>query len=158
MDTLKAFKLQNASGLGTFNTTPATPKSAHKFLFPGASPSVTWNSAQSSNITNAIVWAIDAGGYGTFTNAATGAVLYAHRAIPTGAGAGSLGTELWDTSAYNATVPGNPGAVKFTVPTIADGKIFVGGGGQGYEPNSANCPTPTATVQPTMCGALTMYK
>ncbi len=157
-DPLKAFKFQNASGLGTLNTTPSTANSPHKFLFPGASPSVTWNNAQVTNISNAIVWAIDGGGFGTFTNAAGGAELYAYKAIPSGTGAGSLGTELWDTTAFNSTVPGNPGAVKFVVPTVADGKIFVAGGGQGYKPDSANCPTPSATVQPTICGALTMYK
>ncbi len=158
MDSVKAFKFQNASGLGTFNTTPNAPAAAHKFLFPGASPSVTWNSAQSSNIGNAIVWALDTSGYGTFTNAASGAVLYAYKAIPTGTGTGSLGAALWDTSAFNNTVPGNPGGVKFVVPTIADGKIFVAGGGQGYQPNTANCPTPSLTTQPVACGALTMYK
>jgi hypothetical protein len=157
-DSLKAFKLQNASGVGVFNTVPAVPTTAHKFAFPGASPSVTWNGAQGSNISNAIVWALDTSTYGTFTNAAGGAVLYAYKAIPTGTGVGSLGASLWDTSAYNKTIPGNPGSVKFMAPTIADGKIFVGGGGQGYQPNTANCPTPSLTTQPTACGALTMYK
>jgi len=154
-DSLKAFRLQNSGGLGTFSTAPAVPTQAHKFVFPGASPSVTWNSAQSSNIANAVVWALDTSGYGTFTNNATGAVLYAYRAIPA---AGSLGAELWDTSAYSNTVPGNPGGVKFVVPTIVEGQIFVAGGGQGYQPNTANCPTPSVTTQPTACGAITMYK
>jgi hypothetical protein len=158
LDTLKAFKLENENGLGVFNITPYTPLSPHKFQFPGAPPSITWNAAQPANITNAIVWALDASAYGTFTNPAGPAVLYAYKAIPTGTGAGSLGTELWDTSAYNGTVPGNPGGVKFVAPTIADGKIFVAGGGQGYQPNTSNCPTPSATVQPTACGAITMYK
>ncbi len=158
LDTLKAFKLENENGLGLLNITPSTPLSPHKFQFPGAPPSVTWNAAQSSNVTNAIVWALETGGYGTFTNPAGPAVLYAYKAIPTGTGTGSLGTELWDTSAYNSTVPGNPGGVKFVAPTIADGKIFVAGGSQGYQPNTTNCPTPSATVQPTACGAITMYK
>ena len=157
-DTLKAFKLQNASGLGTFATTPATPTSPHKFAFPGAPPSITWNKAQIANITDAIVWTLDTGGYGVATTPATGAVLYAYKAIPTGSGTGSLGAELWDTSAYNSTIPGNPGAVKFIAPTIADGKIFVAGGAQGYQPGSANCPTPSVTTQPTACGGLAMYK
>jgi hypothetical protein len=156
--TLKAFKFVDTSGLGTFNTNPSTPASGHKFLFPGASPSITWNSAESSNVTNAIVWAVDTSAYGVFATAAGPAVLYAYKAIPTGAGANSLGAELWDTSAYNSTVPGNPGAVKFGVPTVVDGKIFIAGGGQGYQPNTTNCPTPSATVQPTACGAITMYK
>lgn len=158
LDTLKAFKLENENVVGVFNTMPYTPLAPHKFQFPGAPPSVTWNEAQSANITNAIVWAVDSGAYGTFSNPAGPAVLYAYKAIPTGSGAGSLGTELWDTSAYSSTVPGNPGGVKFVAPTIADGKIFVAGGGQGYQPNTTNCPTPSATVQPTACGAITTYK
>ncbi|HEY4904078.1 MAG TPA: hypothetical protein VIH89_11440 [Candidatus Sulfotelmatobacter sp.] len=157
-DTVKAFKLQDSTGLGTFATTPATPISGHIFSYPGASPSVTWNKAESSNITDAIVWSIDSGGYGSAGQPATPAVLYAYKAIPTGSGAGSLGAELWNTSAYNASVPGNPGAVKFVVPTIADGKIFVAGGAQGYEPGSGNCLSPTTTTQPTGCGGLAMYK
>ncbi len=158
LDQLKAFKLQNASGLGVFNTVPALPTTGHQFQFPGASPSVTWDQSKASNVTNAVVWALDTSGYGTFTKAASGAVLYAYKAIPTGSGSGSLGAELWDTSAFSKTVPGNPGAVKFVVPTVADGKIFIAGGSPGYQPNSSNCPTPSATVQPTSCGALTMYK
>jgi hypothetical protein len=157
-DTLKAFRFQNSKGLGTFITTPATPASAHTFLFPGAPPSITWNNAQGSNVTDAIVWILDTGGYGLSTQAATGAVLYAYKAIPSGSGAGSLGPALWDTSAYDNSIPGNPGAVKFVAPTIADGKVFVAGGAQGYQPGSANCPTPSLTTQPTACGALAMYK
>ena len=72
-----------------------------------------------------------------FVEAANGAVLYSCRALPTG---NSLGTELWDTSAYNNTAPANPGSVRFVVPTIADGKIFIARGGQRYQPNSSNCP------------------
>lgn len=157
-DSLKAFKLQNANGVGVFNTVPAAPTSPHKFAFPGATPSVTWNQAESSQINNAIVWALDTSVPGTFGIPAGPAVLYAYRAIPSGAGSGSLGAELWDTSAYSSTIPGNPGAVKFIVPTIADGKIFVGGGAQHYEPNTATCLAPSLTTQPTACGALTMYK
>lgn len=156
LDHLKAFKLQNAAGTGTFNTSPSVPLSPHQFAFPGASPVVTWNQAQSSNITNAIVWALDTGLYGTNTTPAGAAVLYAYRAIPMSGG--SLGAGLWDTSAYNSTVPGNPGAVKFVVPTIADGKIFVAGGQPGYQPTTANCPAPSATSQPRACGAITMYQ
>jgi hypothetical protein len=157
-DTVKAFKLQNAGGLGTLVTNAYTPTAGHKFALPGAPPSVTWNKAQAANVNDAIVWALDTSGFGFAGKSATAAVLYAYKAIPTGTGAGSLGAELWDTSAFNASVPGNPGAVKFVAPTIADGKIFIAGGAQGYQPGAANCPTPSTTVQPTACGALAMYK
>ncbi|HEX8817701.1 MAG TPA: hypothetical protein VF753_19580 [Terriglobales bacterium] len=153
-DVLNAFKLTNQSGVGIFSTTGVTPQSPHTFGYPGATPSITWNKATSDR-DDAIVWTLETAPIGKINHAATAATLYAYKALPT---AGSLGKELWDTSAYNKTSPGNPGAVKLVVPTVVDGKIFLAGGAQGYEPGSSNCPVPTTTVQPTACGALTMFK
>jgi len=157
-DVLKAFRFLNSVPVGVFSTGPATPSLAHKFAYPGASPALTWNGSQAGGIRNAILWALDTSSYGTTTHAAGPAVLYAYKAIPTGNGPGALGTELWDSSAYNVATPGNPGAVKFVIPTIADGKIFVAGGAPGYQPGSANCPIPSGVVQPTDCGAISMYQ
>jgi hypothetical protein len=155
---LKAFPFVNINGLGTFNTRPSTPSAAHGFPYPGAVPVVTWEQT-GSNIRDAIVWALDTHTYGTLSEPASASVLYAYHAIPTADGyAGALGPELWDTSAYNNSAPGSPGAVKFTVPTIAEGKILLPGGAPGYAPGTANCPTPTTTVQPTVCGGIAMYK
>jgi hypothetical protein len=155
---LKAYPLVNASGLGTFSARAATSTTVHLFAYPGSSPSVTWQQ-KGGTIDDAIVWALDTHTFGTLTAAANGAALYAYRAIPAvGGGQGSLGAELWDTSAYNSSTPGNPGAVKFVVPTIAEGKILLGGGSQGYQPGSANCPTPSTSLQPTACGGIAMYK
>jgi hypothetical protein len=155
---LKAYMMVNNNGVGTFSARGATSTALHLFPYPGAVPVVTWQRI-GGNLTDAIVWALDTHTYGTLSGSATGAVLYAYRAIPSaGGGAGSLGPELWDTSAYNNSTPGNPGAVKFTLPTIVEGKILLPGGAQGYAPGTSNCPTPSTTVQPTACGGLAMYK
>jgi hypothetical protein len=156
-DVLKAFLFQNQSGVGRFEATPFTATSPHNFT-PGASPSVTWNS-NGGKITDGIVWAIDVPGVGQVGKTSQTSVLYAYRAIPVShATTGGLGAELWDTSAYASSNPGNPGSVKFIAPTIVDGKIFIGGGAQGYAPATANCPTPTTTIQPTSCGGLAMFE
>jgi Putative Ig domain len=96
-----------------FTTTP-TSQSAATFGFPGATPSVSATGAAS----NGIVWGIDS------TNSCTGeapacgpAVLHAYSAT-------DLTTELWNSSMVVADVAGN--AVKFTVPTVANGKVYVG--------------------------------
>ncbi len=157
-DSLKAFHLVNHKGLGTFNLTPATPASPHFFGYPGASPAVTWNSGTGGKPADAIVWALDTGSYGIRTRVASAAILYAYKAIPARLAAGGLGTSLWNTSAYNGSFPGSPGAVKFMVPTIVDSKIFIAGGAQHYHPGSPNCPVPSTRIQPTRCGGLAMYK
>jgi len=103
----------------TFNTTSrqfvttASSQSGASFGFPGSTPSVS-----SQGGSNGIVWALDNGSY--CTNQSTGcgpAILYAFDAI-------DLKTELWDSSKSSADMAGN--AVKFTVPTIANGKVYVG--------------------------------
>jgi hypothetical protein len=156
-DTLKGFQLQSN---GTFNTTAILPSLSHIFQGSGAAPSITWNIAGLT--TDAIVWALDTSGDGTLNGPASAAVLYSYGAVPNGSGTLSY---LWDTSAYNSSVPGSPGAVKFVVPTVADGKIFLAGGNQNYYPgqnnynnSGVNCVTPSATQQPTNCGALAMFK
>lgn len=156
-DVVKAYNFTNSNGLGTLNTWPSTPLTPHRFTYPGGVISVTWQSTGGA-ITDAIVWALDSSGYGTPAKVATAADIYAYKAIPTKTGAGTLGSELWDTSAYDNQVPGNPGAVKFMAPTIVDGKIFIAGGAQGYLPASSNCPSPSVNIQPTACGGIVMYK
>ena len=156
-DVLKAYQLVKQAGAGVFNTTPKTPASAHVFK-SGTSPSVTWNNT-SAHATNAIVWAIDPVGAPHPGKSVANEVLFAYRAVPSSQNAnGALGAALWDTTAYAATNPGNPGAVKFPVPTVVDGKIFLGGGAQNYSPATPTCPVPTATVQPTTCGGFVMYQ
>jgi hypothetical protein len=99
-DHVKSYTLN--SGAGQFNTSPAS-QSPGTFGFPGATPSI---SAQGSS--NGIVWAIE--------NAGT-AVLHAYDAT-------NLGSELWNSGNNGADQAGQ--AVKFTVPTVANGKVYVG--------------------------------
>ena len=67
---------------------------------------------------NGIAWAMDTHPYCTSQSQACGsAVLYALDAA-------HLSTELWNSSQVAADAAGN--AVKFTVPTVANGKVYIG--------------------------------
>jgi hypothetical protein len=99
-DHIKSYTLN--TGTGRFNTSPAS-QSPSTFGFPGATPSI---SAQGSS--NGIVWAIERAGT---------AVLHAYDAT-------NLGTELWNSANKSADQAGQ--AVKFTLPTVANGKVYVG--------------------------------
>jgi hypothetical protein len=106
-DTLKCFPLVN----GQLSTSPTT--SSETYGYPGSTPSISANGN-----TQGIVWSIDSEAYSTSGQA----ILQAHNAS-------SCGTTLY-SSATNASRD-NPGvAVKFTVPTIANGKVYVGASGQ----------------------------
>ena len=96
-----------------FNPTPAS-QSSGTYGFPGASPSI---SSQGSS--NGIIWAIDSSQYGPPKNAGGPAVLHAYDAT-------NLATELWNSTqaANNRGQAGN--AVKFTVPTVVNGKVYMG--------------------------------
>jgi hypothetical protein len=83
------------------------------FGYPSSTPSVS-----ALGTTNGIVWALDNGSYCTKAAPACGpAVLHAYDAT-------NLSTELWNSSMVAADAAGN--AVKFVVPTIANGKVYVG--------------------------------
>ena len=67
-----------------------------------------------------VIWAIDSSRYGVPTKLGLGpAVLHAYDAS-------DLATELWNSSqaANNRDTAGN--AVKFSVPSVANGKVYIG--------------------------------
>jgi uncharacterized protein YjdB len=79
-----------------------------KFGHPGATPSISSNGAN-----NGIVWAMNSSKFNTPST-----ILYAFDAM-------NLSNKLWDSMALpNRDQAG--GAVKFTLPTIANGKVYVG--------------------------------
>jgi hypothetical protein len=98
----------------TFNPLVASSTTS-TFGFPGSSPSVSSNGAS-----NGIVWTLDSHAYGTNNGGSVSAgpaILHAFDAT-------NLGTELWNSSQVPTDTAGN--AVKFTVPTVANGKVYVG--------------------------------
>jgi hypothetical protein len=105
---LMSYSFNGTSGL--FNTSPnqsTTPSGG--FGFPGTTPSVS-----ASGGTNGIVWALDNSQYCTPQSPGCGpAVLHAYDAT-------NVATELWNSG----NTAGN--AVKFTVPTVANGKVYIG--------------------------------
>ncbi len=107
---VSAYHLNTATAL--FSTAPAMSGPSN-INFPGSTPSI---SARGSS--NGIVWALDNSRYCTRKAPSCGAaVLHAYDA--------SNLNELWNSSASGgADVPGF--AVKFTVPTVANGKVYVG--------------------------------
>jgi len=108
---LLAYSFSTATNL--FTTSPSS-QSAASYGFPGMSPSVSASGAGS----NGIVWGLDNSQYCTPSSPGCGpAVLHAYDAT-------NLATELWNSSMVAGDAAGN--AVKFTVPTVANGKVYVG--------------------------------
>jgi Bacterial Ig-like domain (group 2) len=105
-DVLKSFQLNN----GHLSNSPGSSSNT-SLGFPSATPSVSSNAA-----TNGIVWAIDTTNY---NSPAGPAVLHAFDAT-------NVANELYNSTmaANNRDQAGNP--AKFAVPTIANGKVYVG--------------------------------
>jgi Chitobiase/beta-hexosaminidase C-terminal domain len=107
-DSLKMFSLTN----GVLATT-AKARSSASSTFPGASPMVSSNGTQSG-----IVWALMNDLYSSNGSS----VLYAFNAT-------NVAQELYDSNQNSSR--DNPGtAIKFTIPVVTNGKVYVGVGGQ----------------------------
>ncbi|MFY9529839.1 MAG: chitobiase/beta-hexosaminidase C-terminal domain-containing protein [Candidatus Acidiferrales bacterium] len=108
-DVLKSIPLSN----GLLDFTHIT-SSTGSYGFPGATPSISANGTS-----NGIVWSIDSSQYGSPGPGPGPAVLHAHDAT-------NVSRELWNSTqgASNRDRAGN--AVKFSVPRIANGKVFIG--------------------------------
>jgi hypothetical protein len=101
--------------------------SSHVYGFPGSSPAVS-----AAGSSDGIVWTLDTSQYCTANSPGCGpAVLYAHDA-------GNVATQLWSSAGAAADAAGN--AVKFAVPTVANGKVYVGtrGNNAGGVPGSTS--------------------
>jgi hypothetical protein len=87
--------------------------SSHTYGAGGSTPSVS-----AAGTANGIVWGLDAKNYCTHSSPGCGpAVLYAYDAT-------NALAPLWNSAASGADTAGN--AIKFTVPTVANGKVYVG--------------------------------
>ena len=105
-DSIKAFSLDPLTGL--LSTKPAS-KTAAAFGYPGTTVSIS-----SNGTTNGIVWALNNSSYKTTTGQAT---LIAYNAT-------NLAKQLY--SSKTKATRDNPGAaIKFSVPTVANGKVFI---------------------------------
>ena len=101
---LKAFQLS----AGKLSTSPVQQGDT-VFGFPGGQPAVSSNGS-----TNGIVWVLQTDAFG----ASGPAVLRAYDAT-------NVSVEIYDSNLAGARDQPGP-AVKFTVPTVANGKVFVG--------------------------------
>ena len=126
-DQPKMFVISN----GLIQTPPTSAAGAFLFPFPGASPVISANGTSGG-----IMWAINSGAW----KSAGTSVLYAFDATNM--------TELYDSNKFSADNPGP--AVKFTVPTVANGSVYMGTQTRlavfGLFPNGRGAPTPTATA------------
>jgi hypothetical protein len=96
---------------GTLSGTPSSAAAVAPFAFPAPTVSISANGA-----TGGIVWALRNESYGDPHGHAT---LYAFDA-------GNLANELYDSD-QAGTRDQCGAAVKFTVPTVANGRVYVGG-------------------------------
>jgi len=111
-DNVKAFQLNN--GVLTM-----TSESAIQLAFPGATPSVSANGTS-----NGIVWIIQANVMNnTVLTTVPPAVLRAYDAT-------NLANELYDSTQAAGGRDTAGDAVKFAVPTIANGKVYIGNSNQ----------------------------
>jgi hypothetical protein len=105
-DTVKAFSISN----GVIATTPQA-QGPTAYGFPGATPGVSANGTN-----DAIVWAIESDDF----DASGPAVLRAYNAT-------NVALEIYNSLQAGGGARDYPGAaVKFSVPTIANGKVYVG--------------------------------
>jgi hypothetical protein len=107
---LMAFSIDPETGL--FGTDPTDIAATCKGCFDrGSTPSISANGTK-----NAILWVLDNGGY------KTGMPAILHAYDPT-----NLSNELYASSPILLDTDSAAPAVKFTVPSVADGRVFVGG-------------------------------
>jgi hypothetical protein len=152
-DVLRAHSFSTSTSQFTLAGTATTPAT---FGGPGASPAISWDNQNSGG---AILWAVNVNKAGRGTTTTTGAAfpaqLYAYNPVPI---TGNTVKNWWSDTTTG------PGGVKYTVPTIANGMVFVAGGAAGYSPglvgvSGVNCSPAAYTVSSTSTcpGLLVVY-
>ncbi len=111
-DNLKAFTITN----GLLSTSP-TDKSPASFGFPGMTPTIS-----ASGTSNGVLWVIDAS---AFSDSGAGGPEILRAFNPSSLSNG----ELYDSS-MNSSRDAAGGAIKFQIPLIDNGKVYVGAEGQ----------------------------
>jgi hypothetical protein len=133
-DQPKMFVISN----GSIQTPPSAASVNYTFGYPGGSPVISANGT-----TGGILWALETSRWDT----AGPSTLFAFDAT-------NLASKLYDSNQFIADHPG--GAVKFTVPTVANGSVYVGTQTRlavfGLFPGGRSGATPTATATATGAG------
>jgi len=113
-DNLKAYSLSSILATAYPGPSPSS-QSQETFDYPGTNVAI---SAAGAGATSAVAWALDTSANGTDGASFGPAILRAYDAT-------NLATTLWSSSAKGTDTAGN--AVKFALPTVANGKVYVAG-------------------------------
>ena len=106
-DAIKRFTFSN----GQLSTSAAS-QSSNVYHYPGANPAISANGSS-----NGILWTIENAGALNGVGTATTAIVHAYDAM-------NLGDELYNSTQVTSDSVGAP--VKFSMPTVANGKVYVG--------------------------------
>jgi hypothetical protein len=101
---------------GVLAPSPAASQSPDTVGPQGATPVISWNG---TNNNSAILWLIDTSGAQTWPTVSTPAILRAYDP-------NSLSNEIYQSTTTVGLRDTAGPAVKFTVPTVANGKVYVG--------------------------------
>jgi hypothetical protein len=117
-DHLRAYRFQS----GLLTASPTSQSNA-TYAYPGTSPTVSANGT-----TNGVGWVLDDSSYAGGTP--TGAVNTQGPAILHAYNASNLGQELYNSAQASNGRDTAGIAIKFTTPTVANGRVYVGGAKQ----------------------------
>jgi hypothetical protein len=104
-DAIRGYKIAAAKLPAQGTTAQVTTQTSEIFCYPGPALAVSANGS-----TNGILWAVE--------NSSSQAVLHAYDAA-------NLATEIYNSAQAGTRDQFGPGS-KFTPPTVANGKVFVG--------------------------------